>query len=66
MCYEHYHNCKYCNTHYICSLPNKQCPTVNFDKDKNMCDTCRSTLEEIIKDFELKDALRMLKEINAK
>ncbi len=60
MCYEHTHNCKYCSTHYRCALANKLCPTINFDKDKNMCDDCRKELEELVKKFDFEEALARL------
>ena len=45
MCYLHVHTCKYCGNEYQCKLKDYMCPTINFDRDKEMCDICRARLE---------------------
>jgi hypothetical protein len=65
MCYEHYHNCKYCKAHYRCALANKLCPTINFDADKNMCDSCRASLEELVEEMSFREAIAKLYELGS-
>jgi hypothetical protein len=40
MCSEHFHVCKVCDRAYPCEEPNWVCPTLNFDENAQMCDTC--------------------------
>lgn len=49
MCFQLYHECKYCNNQYECSLPNYICPSVNHDEDEFMCDSCRTREAEAYK-----------------
>lgn len=61
MCYEHAHHCHRCDREYHCSIPNKLCPTVNFDADANLCDDCREVIERELAqmgDDELKEIIR--------
>lgn len=55
MCYEKFHDCRFCKKHYLCDLSNFECPTVNFDLDMNICDDCRILLLENIKRIEDKE-----------
>lgn len=55
MCQEIIHRCKYCKRDYICELADFLCPTINYDKDQLMCDTCRAHLEEGIKKNKIRD-----------
>lgn len=64
MCYEHFHDCKYCSIHYQCVLPNKECPTVNFDVDMKMCIDCRKNLEILVEQFTFDEAMIKLRELN--
>ena len=66
MCYEHCHMCRSCKVLYDCILPNRQCPTVNFDQDKNLCNFCREELEKFITDATFEEALDLLRKSNAK
>jgi len=52
MCYHKIHNCKYCNTLYPCSFPDVACPTLNDDMDRNMCESCRTRLEQELLNIE--------------
>lgn len=36
-------------------MSNNLCPTINFDVDKNMCDSCRKALEERLRREELEN-----------
>jgi len=49
MCVDIFHTCKYCGRTYKCGLPNDICPTINFDKDKQLCDHCRSEFEVAVR-----------------
>lgn len=42
MCYQIYHQCRYCKNQYECALENYICPTINHDEDMEMCDLCRA------------------------
>lgn len=55
MCYQHYHECSYCNLQYECELENYVCPTINYDEDRNMCDLCRVKLEQKLNQLQEKD-----------
>jgi len=52
MCYQHFHNCKYCKNQYECKDANYICPTINNDVDRFMCIVC--------KDREREDFVRLL------
>lgn len=48
MCYQKFHQCKYCKTDYECRVDNYTCPTLNHDADMNMCPLCKIKLETLI------------------
>lgn len=55
MCTELHHTCHYCNKEYFCTASNKMCATINFDKDKNLCDDCRNQMEIDIKKLDMEE-----------
>jgi len=50
MCYEHFHECRFCGKHYSCEIENSLCPTLNLDKDRNLCEDCREELEKLLRE----------------
>ena len=63
MCYLKFHKCRFCNDEYGCTLPNHHCPTINGDRDKDMCSNCKKGLEERIQKYEFDIAVISLEEI---
>jgi hypothetical protein len=55
MCQELIHRCKYCNKDYICTDSDLLCPTINYDKDKNLCPSCRRDLEVALREEEIRE-----------
>lgn len=63
MCYLKFHKCRFCSTEYLCNLPNYHCPSINGDRDADMCALCKQKLEDLIAEFQLDIAKVTLEEI---
>jgi Zn finger protein HypA/HybF involved in hydrogenase expression len=53
MCYQKYHDCKYCKQPYTCDENDYTCPTINHDFNMDMCPACHDKLEEILEEKDL-------------
>jgi len=63
MCYLKFHKCKFCSVEYPCNLPNYVCPSINADREADMCKDCLKELEERIQKYRFDIALITLEEI---
>ena len=63
MCYLKFHKCRFCDEEYPCYAPNNVCPTINADRDRDMCDECKDVLEKLIKQYDIDVAQVTLEKI---
>lgn len=50
MCHQKVHHCKYCEQYFQCDVSDIRCPSLNDDRDANMCVNCRGRLDEFIEE----------------
>jgi hypothetical protein len=49
MCAELFHDCKICGRHFPCDEPDFACPTLNSDKNAELCEVCeKNYFDEMI------------------
>lgn len=63
MCFLKFHTCRFCGDDYGCNLTNHLCPSINGDRDKEMCVNCKDKLEKLIEKYEFDVATISLEKI---
>ena len=53
MCYQKYHDCKYCKNPYPCNVDDYVCPTINHDVNMYMCPDCEYRLEVKLEEVDI-------------
>lgn len=53
MCYQKFHECRYCNNSYPCDENDYTCSTINHDVDMEMCPLCKNRLESKLEAIDL-------------